>query len=115
MFESFAASEDALYELNARYDYKQEAFGSFCPKHRVHYGADCGHCEEEAAHLDNLQNLVDLAVTGEAAVKGSLSAKGVSVADRRDLMKIIASRGVYKGGRGYKVKAVGSVISWEAR
>ena len=42
----FDPEDDPMYDLNAREDYKREAYGDPCPKHgTLRYGGDCPQCE----------------------------------------------------------------------
>lgn len=95
--------EDDDYEFNAPYDYMREAYGDPCPRHPgvLRGGGDCGRCEEEMEHVQALQDMLDT-VAGEP---GEIE---VNRRDRKDAM-------MYLQARGWKVRAVGRKVIWEAR
>lgn len=101
MFNAFDAAEDALYELNARHDYMQEAFGSFCQTHKIHYGADCPACEEASQNAQDELSMIELLsdAPGRAVVSTDV---------RRYAMKLLMDK-------GFRVKCVGTTLVWDTK
>jgi hypothetical protein len=100
---SIQEQEDRDYEINARYDYMREAYGDPCPRHPgvLRGGGDCGRCEAEMDHLQQLQDALD-------SVAGEPGQMEVSRHERKDMMQFLQAR-------GWKVRCVGRVVIWEAR
>jgi len=88
--------EDRDYEISARYDYRQEAFGSYCQLHRVHYGADCPVCEDAIAEVQWAQWAQDVTEPGEARVSRTA---------RREVMLTLRQN-------GWTVVCRGTTVVW---
>jgi hypothetical protein len=88
--------EDRDYEISARYDYRQETFGSYCQLHRVHYGADCPVCEDAIAEVQWAQDVTE---PGEARVSRTA---------RREVMLTLRQN-------GWTVVCRGTTVAWTRR